>query len=769
MTAAKIFVKGRVQGVGFRPFIFRLASELKLSGWVLNTNEGVTIWIEGKEGSLQQFSRNLKNQAPEAARLSSLKFRKENPEGYQGFEIRNSLNLSDEITEISPDIAVCDACLDDMTKQMHRLSYPLINCTHCGPRFTIIRDLPYDRPNTTMDMFPMCKVCEKEYKTVTDRRFHAQPVACNRCGPKYEAWEKGRKLTESVDEILHRAAGIINRGGILAIKGVGGFHLACDAFNQESVLLLRRRKGRETKPLAVMFKDHETAAKYVRISSREMASLLSWRRPIALLKSLEKATPALAPGLNEGLSTQGVLLPYMPFHYLLMDRVHTPAIVLTSGNFSEAPILIENSTALDQFTRLTDLVITHQREIYNRIDDSVVRIMAGKERVLRRARGYCPDPVTVKSDAEGIVAMGAELVNGFCMGKRNRAYLSQYIGDLKNPETQQFYQETIDRFIRLFRIDPGIIVTDLHPEYFSSKWGMELIDRLTGSGKQVGHETVQHHHAHIASCMAEHRLDERVIGVAFDGTGLGIDGHIWGSEFFVADLYGFERISHFEYLPMPGGDKAVEEPWRMALACLHQACGDDLDETEIPFLQKIGQTKREWIRQMIDKQVNTPLTCGAGRYFDAVAALLGLCYKSGYEGEGPMKLEALTQKGIRVEYPVEPGESVSWNPAIRAIVQDIRNGVDPVLIATKFHNSLILAIFETVSGIRNIHGLNKVILSGGVFQNRYLVEHLLKRLKENKFKVYIHAVVPPNDGGVALGQLVIAAKRREKYVFGNTR
>jgi len=755
-----ITIRGRVQGVGFRPFVYRLAMENGLRGWVRNTNEGLTIFLEGAPGSLKNFRSDLNHRSPEASSITGIIIEDVKPEGFSGFEIRSSLNLSDEITEISPDIAVCAACLNDMKTQQHRIDYPLINCTHCGPRFTIIKDLPYDRPNTTMDNFPMCATCTSEYEHILDRRFHAQPVACNRCGPAYELWKKGRAVPGSLSEIVREAAEEIRRGGIVALKGVGGFHLVCDAGNQDAVLSLRKRKGRESKPLAVMFRDVEQAGQVVRISPVEERALISWRRPIVLLQQSDGFSSHLAPALNEGLATLGVLLPYMPFHYLLMEHLEIPAVVLTSGNFSEQPILIENNQAINQFGRVADLVITHQREIYNRVDDSVVRQMGDQERLFRRARGFCPDPLPVTLPVNGILAMGAELVNSFCIGKGNRAYLSQYIGDLKNPPTQEFYRDTIDRFRKLFRIEPTVIVTDLHPEYYSTKSGRELKLILEHTGKQITMEEVQHHHAHIAACMAEHHLDEQVIGVAFDGTGLGSDGHSWGSEIMLADLERFQRISHFEYLLMPGGDKVVEQPWRMALSALYHTYGEKVRKLNLPFMLRIPEEEREWILQMLCKRVNTPLTCGAGRYFDAVAAMLNLCLRSGYEGEGPMKLEALTTEGITGCYPVEHQEAISFVPVFRMIAQEISLGVQPEQIATKFHNTVITAIIQTVLVIRKEHGLERVVLSGGVFQNRYLVEHLVMQLEKEKFNVYLHAVVPPNDGGVSLGQLVIAAKRR---------
>ncbi|MBN1199330.1 MAG: carbamoyltransferase HypF [Bacteroidales bacterium] len=759
-SADIITIRGRVQGVGFRPFVYRLAKQHEIHGWVRNTNAGVTIFCEGARQNLEAFLASLQVSAPVASVVESVSVEPASPCGHTGFHIMKSLDVSDDITDISPDIAVCDACLADMKVQPHRKDYPLINCTHCGPRFTIVKALPYDRSNTTMNTFPMCELCASEYAAILDRRFHAQPVACNACGPAYELWINGQRFSHSVKEILRYAADTIQQGGILAMKGVGGYHLVCNAGNDETIRLLRLRKGREAKPLAVMFRDIDHARDTVLISPLEEKLLLSWQRPIVLLTQRRNPVFPLSPSLNRGLDTLGVVLPYMPFHYLLMEEINLPAIVLTSGNLTGHPILTDTEEAIKTFQPITPVVISHQREIYNRIDDSVVRQIGGKERIFRRARGYCPEPVPVSLSVDGIMAMGGELVNTFCTGKGDRAYMSQYIGDLKNIDTQNFYRETIDRFLSLIRMEPELIVTDLHPEYFSTKWGRNLHARLTESGRIIHLEQVQHHHAHIVSCMAEHGLDERVIGVAFDGTGYGTDGHSWGSEFLVADLKTFSRISHFEYLMMPGGDKATEEPWRVAFSALYLAFGRKDIPTGLPLLNIISEEQSEWILQMLEQKVNTPLTSGAGRYFDAVAALLGLCLTSGYEGEGPMKLEAITQEGIAENYPVEIGQTISLVPAIRNIVTDLLEGIPPEVISTRFHNTIALAIIRQCKTIREETGLSHTVLSGGVFQNRYLTERLIKGLEMEKFHVYLQTKVPPNDSGLSLGQLVIAAKRR---------
>jgi len=762
MTAEIITIRGKVQGVGFRPFVYRQAIRHDLRGWVRNTNAGVTIFCEGERSRLEAFHTTLENLAPPASAIDSFSVEPAELEGCTGFEILQSLNVSDDITEISPDIAVCEACLADMRIQPHRINYPLINCTHCGPRFSIVKALPYDRSTTTMAPFRMCDTCASEYADILDRRFHAQPVACNRCGPVYELWVDGELVLQSFGEILRYAADSIQKGGILAVKGIGGFHLVCSASDDEAVRLLRLRKGRESKPLAVMFSDIERARDTVEVSAVEEKQLLSWQRPIVLLSLLNDPVLSLSPSLNNGLNTLGIVLPYMPFHYLLMDELTVPAIVLTSGNLTGQPILTETAEAIRTFRQITSVVISHQREIRNRVDDSVVRQIGDQGRLLRRARGFVPDPIPVSLPVDGILAMGGELVNTFCLGKGNRAYLSQYIGDLKNIETQEFYRHDIRQFLDLLRMEPSLIVTDLHPEYHSTKHGRELLERWGKNDNELPFEQVQHHHAHIASCMAEHGLTDRVIGVAFDGTGYGTDGHTWGSEFMAADLEGFERISHFEYLMMPGGDKAAEEPWRMAMSALYLAYGKDFPALGIPMMDMIPEEKSVWILQMLEQQVNTPFSCGAGRYFDAVAALMGLCMTSGYEGEGPMKLEALTQEGIEDVYPVEPGETISLKETIRNLVANLLTGVPPEVISTRFHNTMASVIVRQTKWIREQRGLNRVVLSGGVFQNRYLTERVLRDLELEKFNVYLQTKAPPNDGGLSLGQMVIAACRRRK-------
>ena len=743
-----------IQGVGFRPFVYRIAIRHGLKGWVQNTNENVSIRISGDQLNIESFLYSLKTEAPPAANIEEILTEEIKDMKFSDFQILKSDNVSDDITEISPDIAVCGECLQDIQCKGSRLDYSFVNCTNCGPRFTIIKDLPYDRAKTTMDPFPMCPGCRQEYESIPDRRFHAQPTACADCGPVYELYEGQELISTDIKTIVECISVCIESGGIIALKGLGGMHLACDAFNETAIARLREIKNREGKPLAIMFRDLETARLYAEVNTTEETSMLSWRRPIVLLKMKSPADkPLLAKKLNSGLNLLGIMLPYMPFHYQLFRLLKTPAMVLTSGNFSSEPIIIDNTEALEKFSFLTDTVLLHNRDIYNRTDDSVVRIMAGKERVFRRSRSYVPSPVRMGSETEGIIAFGAELSNCFCVGKGRKAFLSQHIGDLKGLETTLFYEQTLERFIRLFRVKPSLLAVDMHPDYISTR-------TAAGFGK-LPVISIQHHHAHIASCMAENKLDETVIGVAFDGTGFGDDGNTWGSEFFVCDLAAYSRITHLEYLPLPGGDSASEEPWRMAVSWLYKVFGKEFTGMDLPVLHQSNPENISMLIGMMDRKINCPLTAGAGRMFDAVASILGLCQVAAYPAQGPMLLESLVQPACTEKYKWSSARSICLDETLKGIIDDIRLGVKNSIIATKFHNTITSIIFETVNGIRFSGGISKVVLSGGVFQNKYLLEGAETLLRKNNFNVFSQSSVPANDGGIALGQMAIAAKRRK--------
>jgi hydrogenase maturation protein HypF len=791
--AFDIKVYGLVQGVGFRPFIYNLATDLQLSGWALNRNDCVQIRIQGKEHLLEEFVQNLRKKAPPLSRIEDIVTEKVNLEDLTEFRIVDSQSNSAEITRVSPDVAVCQDCLEDMKRQTNRISYPFINCTNCGPRFSIIQDLPYDRGRTTMKTFTMCGRCQHEYDDITNRRFHAQPNACRICGPEYELLYQGQTI-KGIEKILETVCRLIESGKIVAIKGVGGFHLACDATNEKAVAELRRRKNREGKPFAVMFGNLEEVREYAEVNNREEDLLLSEKRPIGLLKR-RRGTPSpnpshqgrgtalpspnlhhqgrgiispplvggvgggglkeLAPSVTRELDTLGIMLPYTPFHYLLFERLSIDAIVLTSGNLSDEPIVIDNAEAVETLAQVADAFLVYNRDIHNRSDDSVAMVVNDKIRLLRRSRGWAPEPVALQFDVEGIVAVGAELKNCFCVGKGKHAILSQHIGDLKNLETYEFYQEAFNRFKRLFRVEPDLIAYDLHPDYLSTRFAKE-------SGLKT--VAVQHHYAHIASCMAEFGLDEQVIGISFDGTGFGDDQNIWGGEFLICDLKNYHRFSHFDYVPMPGGDKAAEEPWRMGISYLYRIFGKDCLQDDLPFLKQIDMGKLELLLAAIDKGINCPQTSSVGRLFDAVAAIINLVTVSSFEAEAPIRLESIMYRMRPTcdgKYNYHVKETIIVDNLIEEIVCDVKKNIPGSMIAAKFHNTIVAIIVELAERMRAESGINKIILSGGVFQNRYLLGKSEENLTENDFTVYSNVKIPTNDGGICLGQLAVAAKRRE--------
>jgi len=726
-----------------------------INGWVENRNDGVHIHAEAPGGTLQGFIQALAEEAPEASEIRAINTSPSRLLKAHDFQIRKSSNASLEITEISPDIAVCPQCLEDMKTQPHRRDYPFINCTNCGPRFTIISDLPYDREKTTMQVFPMCPQCRSEYENIMDRRFHAQPVACNHCGPHYKMQTVGQSI-EGIQGILSLARLQIGQGKILAIKGLGGFHLACDAFNATATHALRKRKNRDGKPFAVMFRDIESLESHLKINQAERAALLSWHRPIVILNNLPGASP-LAQAVSNGFTTTGAMLPYMPFHFLLFEELDTPAIVLTSGNISDEPVLIDNEKARQDLDRVADSFITYNRDILNRTDDSVMMVVNEKERMIRRSRGYVPSPFQLGTNTEGIFAAGAELVNCFGIGKGSQAILSQHIGDLKNLETLEFYEEAVKRFEKMFRFQPEIFVVDMHPDYLSRKY---CTGRITDPSILT---EVQHHHAHIASCMAEHGLDEQVIGVCLDGVGYGTDGNIWGFELMRCDLMDFQRELHPEYIAQPGGDLTTKEPWRMGLSYLYKEYGKEMKDLELPFLNSIDHNTIDLVTMAIDRGLNTPLTCSAGRLFDAVSAITNLCTHSDFHAEAPMRLEqvAVSDENRFYKFLIS-GNEIITGQTIRSVVEEVINQVPVPVISARFHNTVIKMILD---GCRHIHqktGIRKVVLSGGSFQNRYLLEKLERSLALMGLNCFSHEKIPSNDGGIALGQIAIGAKRRSR-------
>ncbi len=715
-----------------------------------NRNDGVSVIVQGDLRTIDKFSNEILENAPPASHIKSIEVNPKLVEEYNEFSIAGSRTVNNLITEISPDIAVCQDCLADIASDPGRLDYPFVNCTNCGPRFSIIDGLPYDRAQTSMKGFRMCSRCSDEYHNILDRRFHAQPTACNDCGPNYTYRDEHGTIS-GFNEILAEVSVMISSGKTVALKGLGGYFLICDALQNDAVMRLRMRKHRDQKPFAVMFRDIAGVKEYCFADKKELKELTSWRRPVVILKQKKQ----LAPSVSNGLGTTGALLPYMPVHHLLFRLLKTPAVVMTSGNISDEPIIIDDILAEKRLSSVADSIISYNRDIYNRVDDSVVRVISDRISLIRRSRGFVPRPVDMKITVEGILALGAEEKNSFCIGKDTKAVMSQHIGDLKNQTACDFFTESIQRFGSLFRFTPEYVACDLHPDYFSTDYALELKNKL-----QVPVTGVQHHHAHIASCMAEHGLDEKVIGVSLDGTGYGTDGRIWGGEFFVAGLDDFVRVTHFDYIPMPGGDRAVQEPWRMAYSVLFKYYGDSFDYSTIPAFTARDHDHVSLIREMIVSKINSPESSGAGRLFDAASALLGLCTKASFDSEAPMRLESVADFRTDSYYPFRVEDTVIFADTFNALIEDLGKQKISV-ISAKFHNTVAHVILDVAEMIRDEYCLNKVLLSGGVFQNKYLVEKTIRLLNDRKFEVFMNQMVPANDGGISLGQLAVAAKRRE--------
>jgi len=761
----RIIVQGIVQGVGFRPFVYGQALRLGLVGFVLNDTMGVTIEIEGTSQALAGFQRALCEDAPPLARLDSLVTEQVPLSHDATFTIAQSRNGAGRQALISPDTATCDDCLRELFDPTdQRYGYPFINCTNCGPRFTIVQDVPYDREKTTMRTFSMCPSCRKEYDDPLNRRFHAQPNACARCGPHVRLLFWANLPVEGTDPIV-TAGQWLAEGAILAIKGLGGYHLACDALNTEAVQRLRHKKHRGAKPFALMVPDVETARQLCLVSDAEAALLQSRQRPITLLNQLPDCMVAdsVAPAHN----VLGVMLPYTPLHHLLLHAFTTslqtdrPAmLVMTSGNLSDEPIAYRNDEAQERLVTIADGIVIHNRDIHMWCDDSVMRVIAGEQQFLRRSRGYAPEPIPLAFDFPvPLLACGAHLKNTFCLGKGQQAFVSHHIGDLENLETLTSFREGVKHFGRLFDIHPEAIAYDLHPEYLATKYALD-----TGVSQKIG---IQHHHAHIASVLAEHGLKGPVIGVAADGTGYGTDGAIWGCEIMSADLTGFERLAHLSYVPLPGGEQAVRQPWRVAAVYLQRAYGEAFLEVDIPFVRRMDRSSWRVLAQMIGRGINSPQTSSLGRLFDAVAALLGIRNEVLYEGQAAVELEVLaTRTDCLQSYPFALEDrtpaTLDVAPMIRAIVNDIQRGVPASQIARSFHRSIAELLATVCLRVREQTGLSVVALSGGVFQNRLLLEQLTTRLEEMAFQVYRNRRVPPNDGGVSLGQATIAAARLQR-------
>lgn len=743
-------IRGLVQGVGFRPFIYRTAIRYGLRGEVDNRTDGVCILVNTDKSTLEKFCNDIISNAPPVANIRSLDIRSSMLPEFCSFTIAPSRVNDDYLTEISPDIAVCSDCLSDMKNDPHLKGYPLVNCTSCGPRFSITEELPYDRHNTSMRGFRMCPECEARYNNISDRRFHAQPLSCNDCGPKYHYHGKNSETTNT-DLIILKVASLIHSGKTVAIKGVGGYHLCCDALNEHAVSMLRRRKQRDAKPFAVMFRDTETAEEYCFLDGKEKEELSSWRRPVVIARSKKK----LAPAVGSGLSNTGAMLPYTPFHYMMFEALSTPAVVMTSGNISDEPVITDDAEAVQKLGAVADAIVSYNREIINRADDSVVRFSCGLPSLIRRSRGYVPQPVCLSWPVEGILATGAEQKNSFCLGKGKQAIMSQYIGDMTGTEVYDFFIESVERFRKLFHFTPSVIACDLHSDYLSSQYAAKLSAEL-----DVPLVKVQHHHAHIVSCMAEKGLDEPVIGVSLDGTGLGTDNTIWGGEFFLATLSDYTRCISFDPVPLPGGDRAVKEPWRTACSYLLKYFGEDFDFMSVPSLATIEEDRIRKLCEMVKADVNSPVSSGAGRLFDAVSALLGLCMYQTFDSEAPMRLESVVEGGTDDHYPYDIDKKVMFGSTFRAILADLGTK-NASYIAAKFHNTVAGVILDASMLLRKEFSVGTVILSGGVFQNSYLLEKSSYLLSRNGFSVFTNNMVPANDGGIALGQLVTASKSRK--------
>lgn len=737
-----------VQGVGFRPFVYRLAQELGIGGYVLNSGAGVVVEAEGAARSIDILLERLRCDAPPLAVIASISVADIAPRGHQGFSIVESDLQTDDFGQVSPDVAICSDCRREILDPGdRRYRYPFTTCTNCGPRFTIIRSLPFDRATTTMAAFQMCARCDAEYRRPADRRFHAEGNACAQCGPGVALVAAGGEVpaafTRMAAPVLTDVTRLLREGAIVAIRGLGGFHLACDATSDAAVGLLRRRKRRPEKPLALMVRDEFVAARIADISGAERKLMAGREHPIVTVPRKDRSviSNAVAPGSN----TVGLMLPYTPLHVLLFDE-GLEALVMTSGNISEEPIAASNAEALDRLGNVADWFLLHDREIHIPIDDSVAHLIDGQPRVTRRARSYAPQALDLGTPVTEILACGAELKNTFCLTKDRSAILSPHIGDLSNYETLTTFERLLGHLRKLHRITPQAVAHDLHPLYISTRYAKQCGLPAVG---------VQHHHAHIASCMAENGVRERVIGVAMDGTGFGLDGRIWGGEFFAGDLGHFDRVAHLRYVPLAGGDAAIREPWRVAISYWRDAFGDR------PLALPVQQARRQLVETMLDRRFNVVDTSSCGRLFDAVASMLGVRHEVTFEAQAAIELESIADRSLDDEgYPVVIDDSADpWQIDFRPAIHHIMLERDAHIASARFHNTVAAMIVEVCSRIRATRGLDRVCLSGGVFQNVLLTERTVARLRKRQFDVMLHSAVPCNDGGISLGQAVIANER----------
>ena len=777
-----IAIRGAVQGVGFRPFVYRLATEMKLTGWVLNSVQGVFIEVEGRKLTLDNFLLRIEKEKPPRSFIQSLEFSFFDPVGFKTFEIRDSNNEGEITAIVLPDIATCPDCLKEIFDPGdQRYLYPFTNCTNCGPRFSIIESLPYDRPNTTMKNFMMCADCRREYENPIDRRFHAQPNACPECGPYVELWDSNGNMMASHNEAITQTVNAISSGQIAALKGIGGFLLIADARNDEAIIRLRERKNREEKPFALMYPSLEAIEKDCYVSNLEERLLCSPESPIVLLarkSKIQNRESKISHSITPNNPYLGIMLPYAPLHHILMRELGFP-IVATSGNLSDEPICIDEQEALKCLAGIADVFLVHNRPIKRHVDDSIVRVMMDREIVLRRARGYAPLPIQLKQNAsKPLLALGAHMKNAIALTSGKNIFISQHIGDLETKEAFNAFENVIESFKSLYNTPSVKFVSDLHPAYLSTQYAKE-------HGRSI--VQIQHHYAHIASCMAENQIEGRVLGVSWDGTGFGLDETIWGGEFLLTNDESFERAASFRQFKLPGGDRAIKEPRRTAIGILYELFGKKLvEDSSLSPIKAFSKAELHTLIRMLGRKINSPLTSSVGRLFDGVAALVGLNQCTSFEGQAAMELEfaignlstnehykwstvngrlSMTNaehptSNINIDLHNSPNPNlkspiiVDWTPMILDILEDVKRNTNVGIISVKFHNTLV----EIIIDIANRIGEKRVVLSGGCFQNKYLTERAVQRLMTEGFNPYWHQRVPPNDGGIALGQIAAAIK-----------
>ncbi len=746
-----------VQGVGFRPFIYRMAVKNGLTGFVQNNPEGVTAEVEGTSEALELFLTGIKNELPPLAHITQIQSAEIEILNDNSFEIIPSDAQGHADVHITPDAATCPDCLKELfDSKNRRFRYPFINCTNCGPRLTIINAIPYDRANTSMSCFGLCANCLDEYKNPADRRFHAEPNACPVCGPQLKLLDSSGQPVQT-DDPVQSAIDLLSSGHVLAIKGLGGFHLSVDAGSDEAVKKLRSRKYREEKPLAIMARDISQAKRIVKISKEEKILLTSPQRPIVLLRKIKSdlISGLVAPDVPN----LGIMLPYTPLHHLLLEKNFT-ALVMTSANQVDEPICISNREAFDRLRGIADYFLVHNRDILVRCDDSIAFVADKTPRLLRRARGYVPQPLQLRDSYPQVLALGGQLKTAQCILKDRFAFVSPHIGDMETPQARDFFHESITLMKRITKSDPQIVACDYHPSYYSTKAAQEL-----HAAKVI---KVQHHHAHIVSCMAENKIEGKVIGLAMDGTGYGMDGNAWGGEFMIADETGFERFGHLQYIVLPGGEKAIHEPWRIAVSLLKAAYGPSWRETALRWNLVPDQNSYDLLDKIIDGRINSPLSSGLGRLFDGVAALIGAHRQVSFEGQAAMELEMLATDSLGQAYPFDLLRDkdkpyiIDTGAMIKAIVADLEAGRSPAKIAASFHQTLIEAFTAMADEMRKAAGLTRVALSGGCFQNKILLQGAIDKLRHSGFDVYCHKQVPANDGGISLGQAVAAASMIKK-------